>query len=210
MAEKTPNIARVDLDGQHDTKLYQGKFASEYRVSPDGNYLAFAERFKVFVTPLVERGDVIDIGPKAKNLPVEQLSVRAGEGVNWNGKSNKLYWSLGADLYQASVEGLFDITAKSSDKNTDDKVEKSVTKASVAKPTVTNLSYKEKVDIPSGHVAFVGGNVITMEGEQVIENGVVLVAGNKIKALGTKAQVKIPSDATIIDISGKNAYARVN
>ncbi len=200
---ETPHISRIDIDGQHDTKLYQGKFASEYRVSPDGQYLAFAERFKVFVTPFVERGDVIDIGPKAENLPVEQLSMRAGEGINWNDKSDELYWSLGADLYQASIKGLFDITAKISEEEEDE------SKAETIAPTVTNdisvinLSYKQKVDIPSGHVAFVGGKVITMEGEQVIENGVVLVGGNKIKAVGTKAQVNIPSDATIIDITGK-------
>jgi len=204
---KVPHISRVDLDGQHDTKLYQGKFASEYRVSPDGQYLAFAERFKVFVTPLVELGDVIDIGPKAKNLPVEQLSVRAGEGVNWNGKSNELYWSLGADLYQASLKGLFEVSSKNSDTTSDDNADNSVVEAKVKNPTnpvkVVNLSYKQKVDVPSGHVAFVGGNVITMEGEQVIENGVVLVEGNKIKAVGTKGQVNIPSDAIIIDITDK-------
>ena len=190
---KTPHISRIDLDGQHDTKLYQGKFASEYRVSPDGKHLAFAERFKVFVTPFVERGDVIDIGPKAKNLPVEQLSMRAGEGINWNGKSNELYWSLGADLFQASVNGLFDIKSDEATKADN----------SPAKAKVTNLSYQQKVDIPAGRVAFVGGKVITMEGEQVIENGVVLVEGNKIKAVGSRAQVEIPSNAKVIDISGK-------
>jgi len=193
-----PHIARIDIDGQHDTKLYQGKFSSEYSVSPDGKYLAFAERFKVFVTPFVERGDVIDIGPKAKNLPVEQLSVRAGEGINWNGKSNELYWSLGADLYQASVKGLFDITTKASDTNSEEKVDKTPAEAKVI-----NLSYQQKVDIPSGHVAFVGGKVITMEGEQVIENGVVLVEGNKIKAVGINGEVNIPKHTTIIDITGK-------
>ena len=195
---KTPHIARVDIDGQHDTKLYQGKFASEYRVSPDGKYLAFAERFKVFVTPFVERGDVIDIGPKAKNLPVEQLSVRAGEGVNWNSKSNEIYWSLGADLYQASVKGLFDIKANISDKKLDDTADKKA-----VEPKVIDLSYQQKVDIPSGNVAFVGGKIITMEGDQVIENGVVLVEGNKIKAVGTKGQINIPRDTKVIDITGK-------
>ncbi len=200
---ETPHISRIDIDGQHDTKLYQGKFASEYRVSPDGNYLAFAERFKVFVTPFVERGDVIDIGPKAENLPVEQLSIRAGEGINWNGKSNELYWSLGADLYQASIKGLFDITAKTSDENADEAEPETNVTTVVNDINVINLSYKQKVDIPSGHLAFVGGKVITMEGEQVIDNGVVLVEGNKIKAVGINGQVKIPNDAIIIDITGK-------
>lgn len=200
---ETPHISRIDIDGQHDTKLYQGKFASEYQVSPDGKYLAFSERFKVFVTPFVERGDVIEIGPKAENLPVEQLSMRAGEGINWNGKSNELYWSLGADLYQASIKGLFDITAKTSEEEEDKPKDETNVSTVTNDISVVNLSYKQKVDIPSGHVAFVGGKVITMEGEQVIENGVVLVEGNKIKAVGTKGQVNIPSDATIIDITGK-------
>jgi len=200
---ETPHISRIDIDGQHDTKLYQGKFASEYQVSPDGQYLAFAERFKVFVTPFVERGDVIEIGPKAENLPVEQLSMRAGEGINWNGKSNELYWILGADLYQASIKGLFDITAKTSEEEEGKPKDETNVSAVTNDISIVNLSYKQKVDIPSGHVAFVGGKVITMEGEQVIENGVVLVEGNKIKAVGTKGQVNIPSDATIIDITGK-------
>ncbi len=190
-----PSLNRIDLDGQNDKKLYQGKFATEYKVSPDGKSLAFAERFKVFVTPFVERGDVIDTGPKAKNFPVKQLSVRAGESINWNGKSNELYWSLGADLYQASTAGMFDIT------NEDASADKTAEKV---EPKITSLSYKQKADKPSGLVAFVGGKVVTMEGNKVIDNGVVLVENNKIKAVGTKAQVSIPSKANVIDITGKS------
>ncbi len=196
-----PKLAYVSLDGKDDRTLYQGKFATEYRVSPNGEYLAFAERFKVFVTPFIERGDVITIGPKGGNLPVKQLSVRAGQGINWHGDSNKLYWSLGADLYQASIADLFAITQVQNKKDTKDK--KVVDEA---KPKVmqTYLGYSKKVDKPSGLVAFVGGKVITMEGEQVIDNGVVLVEGNIIKAIGTKSQVNIPSSAKVIDINGKS------
>ena len=186
-----PNIARVDIDGQNDTTLYQGKFATEYRVSPDGQYLAFAERFKVFVTPFVERGDVITTGPKGGNFPVKQLSVRAGESISWNGDSNKLYWSLGPELYQASVAGLFDIKGEGE-------------AADESEPTVTNLSFKHKVDKPSGAIAFVGGKVVTMEGDQVIDNGVVVVEGNKIIAVGAQGSVDIPANAKQIDISGKS------
>lgn len=193
-----PQLAYVSLDGKDDRTLYQGKFATEYRVSPNGEYLAFAERFKVFVTPFVERGAVINIGPKGNNLPVKQLSVRAGQHINWHGDSTELYWSLGANLYQASVKNLFVITNDDNEQNKADKVknEKSVTK--------TYLGYQQKVDVPSGLIAFVGGKIITMEGKKVIDDGVVLVEGNIIKAVGTKAQVKIPSSAEIIDITGKS------
>ncbi len=197
---ETPQLVKVNLDSSatsaKEQPLYQGKFATEYKVSPDGKYLAFAERFKVFVTPFVERGQVIDIGPSAKNLPVKKLSARAGESINWNGKSNELYWSLGPDLYQASVAGLFDIAAVEADEKVKDE--------QTPTPLKTYLGFKAKADKPSGRVAFVGGKVITMEGEQIIENGVVVVEGNKIIAVGQRDNVDIPSDAKVIDITGKS------
>jgi len=186
---KKTQLVKVNLADKKEKTLYQGKFATEYRVAPNGKHLAFAERFKVFVTPFVERGDVIDTGPSAKNIPVKQLSVRAGEGISWNGQSNQLYWSLGADLYQASVANLFELGASEDEKS---------------EPVTTNLSFKQKADKPSGKVAFVGGKVITMEGGEVIEQGVVVVEGNKIIAVGAKGSVEVPPGAKVIDISGKS------
>ncbi|WP_405054492.1 amidohydrolase family protein [Thalassotalea fonticola] len=186
---KTPELARVDLDGQNDKTLYTGKYATEFKVAPNGKYLAFAERFKVFVTPLVERGDVINIGPSAKNIPVRKLSVRAGESISFNAKSDEIYWSLGPDLYQASLNGMFDIGYK-----VDEELE----------PTITSLGFSKAADAPKGLVALVGGQVITMEGEDVITDGVVLIEGKHIKAVGKKGEVNIPSDAEIIDVTGKS------
>jgi len=201
-----PQLAYVSLDGKDDRTLYQGKFATEYRVSPNGEYLAFAERFKVFVTPFIERGDSITIGPKGGNLPVKQLSVRAGKGINWGGDSNQLYWSLGADLYQASTADLFAISEGEASKvegNKNDK-DKKTTDEIKPKATKTYLGYSKKIDKPSGLLAFVGGKVITMEGEKVIDNGVVLVEGNIIKAIGAKSEISVPASAKVIDITGKS------
>ncbi|WNC69263.1 amidohydrolase family protein [Thalassotalea nanhaiensis] len=183
-----PELARIDLDGQNEKTLYTGKYATEFKVAPNGKYLAFAERFKVFVTPLTERGDVINIGPKAKNVPVRKLSVRAGESISFNSNSDEIYWSLGPDLYQASLNGMFDIGYEA-----DEELE----------PKITSLGFSKKADAPKGLVALVGGQVITMEGEQVITDGVVLIEGKHIKAVGKKGEVNIPSDAEVIDVTGK-------
>ncbi|TKB47839.1 amidohydrolase family protein [Thalassotalea mangrovi] len=186
-----PELARIDLDGNNEKTLYAGKYATEFRVSPDGQYLAFAERFKVFVTPLVERGDVINIGPSATNIPVHKLSARAGENISFNSDSNEIYWSLGPNLYQASLAGMFDIKAEGADK--EDSVE----------ARITAIGFEKKADAPEGMIAFVGGTVVTMEGDEVISNGVVLVEGNHIKAVGSKEQVSIPESAEVIDTTGK-------
>jgi Tol biopolymer transport system component len=50
-----PSLVRVGLDGHNEKTLYQGEFATEYKVSPNGQFLAFTERLKVFVTPFIER-----------------------------------------------------------------------------------------------------------------------------------------------------------
>lgn len=183
--DETPQLSSINLDGFDKRVHYSSKHATEFRVSPDGEQLAFAERFKVWVTPFAKHGETVEIGPNASNLPVSQLSARAGESISWNSKSDQLYWTLGPELYQAKVDTQYR-----------DKGEK-------AQPSIIDLGFTEKADVPRGTIAFVGGKVITMENDQVIDNGVVIVKDNHIVAVGD-ANVAIPKDAQIIDIKGKS------
>ncbi|MCU8004973.1 MULTISPECIES: amidohydrolase family protein [unclassified Shewanella] len=183
--DETPQLSSINLDGFDKRVHYSSKHATEFRVSPDGEQLAFAERFKVWVTPFAKHGETVEIGPNASNLPVSQLSARAGESISWNSKSDQLYWTLGPELYQAKVDTQYR-----------DKDEK-------AQPSIIDLGFTEKADVPRGTIAFIGGKVITMENDQVIDNGVVIVKDNHIVAVGD-ANVAIPKDAQIIDIKGKS------
>ncbi|MGI2171547.1 amidohydrolase family protein [Shewanella sp. MF05960] len=181
---KTPEFASIGMNGFEKRTHYTSDHATEFRLSPDGEHLAFAERFRVYVTPFAKHGETIAIGPKATNLPVSQLSARAGESISWNGKNNQLYWTLGPELYQADVDTQYT--------KSDKKVE----------PKVTAIGFKDKADVPRGTVVFFGGKVITMENDQVIDNGVVIVKDNKISQVGD-ATLTIPEGAQVIDISGK-------
>jgi imidazolonepropionase-like amidohydrolase/Tol biopolymer transport system component len=185
--DKVPSLIRIDLTKQTQQTLYSAKFATEFKISPDGKYLAFADRFKVFVTPFTERGSVIDISGSDKQFPVKQLSVRAGEHLSWSGNSRHIYWSLGPELYHASIENLFDFADKTD----------------FAAKNGIDLSFNEAADIPQGTVAFVGGQIITMNGDDVIDNGVVLIENNKIKAVGKRGEIAVPASAKVFDISGK-------
>ncbi|QLE83620.1 amidohydrolase family protein [Shewanella sp. Scap07] len=180
----TPQLSSINMHGFQPQVHYTSKHATEFRVSPDGKQLAFAERFRVYVTPFAKHGETIQIGPKASNLPVSQLSVRAGESISWNNRSNQLYWTLGPELYQVGVDTNYQADA--------DKAE----------PTITEIGFSQEADVPRGTVAFVGGQIITMEQDQVIENGVVIVKDNKIITVGD-ANTDIPSGAKVIDIKGK-------
>ncbi|HSG53386.1 MAG TPA: amidohydrolase family protein, partial [Rheinheimera sp.] len=184
---KSPSLIRIDLTKHTQQTLYTAKFGTEFKLSPDGKYLAFADRFKVFVTPFTERGSAIDISGNDKQFPVKQLSVRAGEYISWSGNSRHIYWSLGPELYHASIEGLFDFSDKTD----------------FAAKNGINLGFDVPADIPRGLVAFVGGQVITMNGDNIIADGVVLVENNKIKAVGPRDEIAVPTSAKVFDISGK-------
>ncbi|MEJ2912854.1 amidohydrolase family protein [Pseudoalteromonas sp. C12FD-1] len=184
-----PTLSVVELESKKVRKLYESEHATEFRVSPDGKYLAFAERFKVFVTPLVQSGSPITISPKDNQFPIEQLSVRAGENISWSANSNKLYWSLGPELYHASLDGMFAIN------NADE--------ADFKVKSGENISFSKKMAEPKGMIALKGANIITMNGEQVIENGVIITDGKHIKSIGKVGEVTIPKNADVIDVTGK-------
>ncbi len=117
-------------------------------------------------------------------MPVTQLSTRAGESISWGANSDQLYWTLGPELYQVSLDNDY------REKNAKDKVQ------------VTEIGFQTEMDVPRGTIAFVGGKIITMENDRVIDKGVVLVKDNHIQAVG-EAGMAIPDDAMLVDISGK-------
>ena len=58
-------------------------------------------------------------------------------------------------------------------------------------------------DPSSGQLALVGGTVITATGDAPIPDAVVLMENGKIKSVGPRASVAIPSEAKTIDVPGK-------
>src|SRR5271168_3816718 len=76
----------------------------------------------------------------------------------------------------------------------------------VAAPA-TLLAQAPMVDTtpPAGTIAITGGKLLTIT-HGVIENGVVLIEGGKITAVGTAAAVKVPKGATIVDAKGMTVY----
>ena len=57
---------------------------------------------------------------------------------------------------------------------------------------------------PEGRLALAGARILTMEEDgSPIEDGVVLIDGDRISAVGARGDVDVPDDATVIDVSGQ-------
>jgi len=68
-----------------------------------------------------------------------------------------------------------------------------------------SLSMQLQADVPASVVALTGARIVTMAGEDggVIEDGVIVVDGNRISAVGSSQDVTIPEGATRVDVAGK-------
>lgn len=181
------------LDGADLREHYVSENATEFAISQDEKWLAFRERYNAFVTPFVRTGKRIEIGPKAKSLPVARVSKNAGEYIHWAGDSRSLHWTLGPELFTRALPETFSFVPGAPEKLPE--------LPERGRP----IGFEATTDVPSGSVAFVGGRVVTMKsgGNEIIEDGVVVVEGNRIRAVGPRASVTIPPGTRSVDVAGR-------
>ncbi|MCP4658105.1 MAG: amidohydrolase family protein, partial [bacterium] len=188
-------LRSVELDGDELRTHVRGDMIEELSVSPDGRWLAFVKQFNAWVAPFARTGKPVEIGPKTEAYPVRQVSKRAGEFLHWSADSTALFWSHGATLYARELKDAFDFLDGSPEE--------------LPEPVAEgiDLGFEAVADKPAGRIALVGARVITMrdaeQSREVIEDGVVLIHGDRIEAVGPRDEVEIPAGAVDVDVSGK-------
>jgi imidazolonepropionase-like amidohydrolase/Tol biopolymer transport system component len=184
-------LKSIGLDGKDERTHLQSDNATEMRVSPDGKWVAFRERFNVYVLPFVPAAKPIAVGPSTSSIPQKKVTEDAGEYLHWSGDSKRLHWALGADLFTQEIDGVFEfLTERKGD-------------FKAKPPTSVRVGFRHPSYIPAGKIALVGARLITMKGDDVIEEGVIIVDRNRIVAIGPQETVEIPDDAKVIDVTGK-------
>ncbi len=189
-------LSSVNLKGNDKrTHLYGADKVSEYKLSHDKKWVAFVYQFKTYVTPFVENGKKITVGPNMTSLPVTQLSSRAGEYLTWSADNSTVSWFNGPTLFTRSLDEAFAFV-DGAPETLPDPVAEGI-----------DLSFTTKADKPTGYTALMGGKIVTMRDadstQEVIEDGVVLIKDNRIAAVGKRGEVDIPDNTLQIDTQGK-------
>jgi hypothetical protein len=71
------------------------------------------------------------------------------------------------------------------------------------KPVERRIVAQLPRDIPRGTVVLRGGRVVTMKGDEVLENADVVIRDNRIAAVGATGEVEVPADARVVDVAGR-------
>ncbi len=181
----------VKPDGSDKKKHFEGQYAQRFSLSPDNKWVAWSELYKVYIAPMPKTGQPVAISSSTKAVPVAQVARDAGINLHWSSDSKKLFWTLGDEYFSEELTDRFLFLEGSRD----------------TIPPLDTIGLKVDLmlpmDQPKGTIAFTNARIITMENDAVIENGAVVVEGNKIKSVGPMAEVRIPAGAKVIDCSGK-------
>jgi Tol biopolymer transport system component len=200
--------------------------AGEIIISPDsdkvlaqvGNYVyTVTLPFIGGETPTVNVSD-----PNASAFPTKRLTLVGGDFIGWTPSGKQAYWSIGRSFlrWDPAVADSMDKIKQRADSiradslKTDafkalaDSVQKrlrarsdSLGKQPAYEPPRVEVAIRVARDVPQGTVVLRGARIVSMKGDEVIENGDVVVTNNRIVSVG--AQGSAPAGARVIDVSGK-------
>ena len=179
------------LDGTDEKTIFKSTYGSQFVVSPDGNWVSFVDLHEVYVAAFPQIGKTIELASGSNAYPVKKVSRDAGINMHWSADSKTIHYTLGDQYYSINIDERFEFIDSKPD--------------SLFKMPEKGISVglMMKTDKPEGLIAFTNARIITMNENEVIENGTVLVEGNLIKAVGKTSDIAIPSTAKKIDCNGK-------
>ncbi len=211
-------------DPDHEEPRDQASRPSELKISPDGRR-ALAQINNDIYTVLIPRfGQAAEISVanvEKASFPADQLTEIGGEFPAWAANSDKIHWSLGsshfvydlqeAKAYKDSVQAVKKAReeAKKDDKeDNEDKEEKEEAKDEEDKDEgfkadEHRIEIKYRRAIPQGSAVIRGARIISMKGDEIIEDGDIVIENNRITAVGPAGTLEVPNGATEIDGSGK-------
>ena len=193
-ADGKSQLVSTDLHGKDKRVHANGELVSDYEISPDGRTLAFRQNYDAYVTPLMPGGQDVSLGTKSGALPVTRVSGSGAEYIHWSDGGRRLHWSRGATLFGADLASLF------TNAPADEKAPKFAPPTDGVSLSMTQAASKHK-----GVVVITGAKIVTMADKDggVIENGAIVIDGDRITAVGPAGAITFPAGAVTVDATGK-------
>ncbi len=193
----------------------------DVQISPDGSQaLAQSAGMDLYVMSIPWLGGAaptINVGDNA-TFPNKKLTDIGGQFPVWSADGKQVHWSIG------NAHVVYDLARG---RAVDDSVRRANRIGAAVpgdstgggrggaaaggrgrtlpqfRPDETRIRITAERDLPKGVSVLRGARVITMKGSEVIENADVVVTNNRITAIGKRGSMTIPSNAHVVDVSGK-------
>ena len=202
-------LASVKLDGTDRRVHLRFAKAEEAAVSPDGRWVAFNELHNAYVTPLPSTAaQPVDVGLEKSALPVGQLTDEGGEWVAWAGGGRTVTWIFGSTYHRLPLDQAVPVPLPAVEPpkppaTPKARSEEPKKKKEMPKSEAIEIALSLPRARPAEVVAYTGARLVTMKGDEVIENGTIVVENDRIRAIGPSSSVTPPAGARVVDLSGR-------
>lgn len=189
------SLRSFDLTGNDEKVLAKGTYSNQWTPSPDGKWLAFADLHKAYVCAMPMPGQPLDVSGGMGSVPVSQVARDAGYNLHWSADSKQLHYTLGDEYFTIDLNKRFAFLPGAPDS------------LPALDSTGIKIGLVLKSDAPEGALILENARIITCEGDQVIEKGVIVVDRNKLAFVGSMsdykaARIKV-TNPKVIDCAGK-------
>ena len=189
-------LVSVDLHGGNEVVHFRSDNATQIVPSPDGEWVAFTERFRTYLATFPRSGRTVTLGPTQEGFPVARVSDNTGEYLHWSGDGRSLHWALGPEYFTRDLRETFSFVRGGSNEPADPEARG------------LDIGFSRASDVPAGVVALVDARIVPLGVDSganggVIERGTIVVTGNRITALGPTNRVAVPTEALRVDVTGK-------
>ena len=167
--------------------------------------------------------------PDNAPFPVRQVTDIGGQFPAWSADGRTVHWSIGNAhvVYDLDAAKAFDDSVKAAKAAEEEDAGAAEADAGAEaegqagqdeagdgdgdgddeeakyQPLEKRIIIQAPRDIPRGTVVLRGATVISMKGDEVIEDADLVVRDNRIAALGRRGTLEVPADARVIDVAGK-------
>ena len=182
----------LQISGKAVGNEYSRDEKSTTLLSPDGRHVLARYRNRAYLLPMSWTGlnTPLTVDLNAPSLPLRQLDRLGADDIVWTHGGHEATWVLGNTLFRVPVEDAGSFRLAEAGSNALESVES--TAIEVQRPRAH----------PRGSVVLSGARVVSMKGDQVIEDADLLIVDNRIEALATRGTLTIPPAAERIDVSG--------
>lgn len=179
-------LVSTDLSGEARRVHASGDLTTNFKVSPDGRSVAFRQNYEAFLMPLLPGAQDVSVATEKSALPTVRLSQGGGDFMHFSADGARVHWSIGPTLYTADTRIVY-------------------APGYTAPTSGIQLSRTVVAAKPTGRVVLTGARIVTMRGQDggVIENGTILVEGDRIVAIGPSASLTLPAGTPTLDVTGK-------
>jgi Tol biopolymer transport system component/imidazolonepropionase-like amidohydrolase len=179
------SLMSVMLDGVDKRTVVKVTGADEIVPSPDAKWVAYTIREEVYVAAVPPTGEAPSINETSGPAPTKRVARLGGQDLKWEDAGKTLTWVFDNRFFRLDVDKLFAATPAPSG----DQAE------------ITQVTLKAPMNHAKGTVALKGARVVTMRGDEVLNNATIVVENGRVSAIGSS--VKVPVGAKVIDVKGK-------